>query len=225
MVDVPIASHRAALTACAGLGALRGQGGRCAPSVSAPAPTVGDTAELLDIEMDQLPGTGLLIAHRHRAAHRQPGGLIHLAQAGHVVPGQDAPHSGARQAQVVGDAVGSPPAVEPQGDDAPLSAPCQPPWAVVGTPGAVLHGLAGPVPDHPPADGRRRDLEAFSHPAHGPAFFHHQTSKTTTPLRDQRCVSVGHEGLQSAMRVCQPTSCRRPSHNLTPVHNLPRKYN
>ena len=36
---------------------------------------------------------------------------------------------------------------------------------------------------------------------------------------------VGHEGLRSAMRVCQPTSCRRPSHNLTPVHNLPRKYN
>ena len=53
----------------------------------------------------------------------------------------------------------------------------------------------------------------------------HQTGKTTAPLRGQRCVSVGHEGLRSAMRVCQPTSCRRPSHNLTPVHNLPRKYN
>ena len=70
-----------------------------------------------------------------------------------------------------------------------------------------------------------RDLESCSHPAHGPAFFHHQMSNTTTPLRGQRCVSVGHEGLRSAMRVCQPTSCRRPSHNLTPVHNLPRKYN
>ena len=95
MVDVPIASHRAALTAGAGLGAVRGQGGRCAPSVSAPAPAVGDAAELLDVEMDQLPGTGLLIAHRHRAAHRQPGGLVHLGQAGHVVPGQEAPHGGA----------------------------------------------------------------------------------------------------------------------------------
>ena len=94
--------------------------------MSAPAPAVGDAAELFDVEMDQLPGTGLLIAHR------QPGGLIHLGQAGHAVPGQDAPHSGACQAQVVGDAVGSPPAVEPQGDDAPLSAPCQPLWAVVG---------------------------------------------------------------------------------------------
>ena len=128
-------------------------------------------------------------------------------------------------AQVVGDAVGSPPAVEPQGDDAPLSAPCQPPWTVVGTAGAVLHGLAGPVPAHPPADGGRRDLEALGHPAHRPAFFHHQMSKTTAPLRGQRCVSVGHEGLRSAMRVCQPTSCRRPSHNLPPVHNLPRKCN
>ena len=77
--------------------------------MSAPAPAVGDAAELLDIEMDQLPGTGLLIAHRHRAAHHQPGGLIHLGQAGHVVPGQDAPHGGARQAQVVGDVVGAPP--------------------------------------------------------------------------------------------------------------------
>lgn len=100
--------------------------------MSAPAPALGDAAELLDAKMDQLPGTGLLIAHRRRAAHRQPGGLIHLPQAGHVVAGQDAPHSGARQAQVVGDAVGAPPAVEPQGDNAPLSAPCQPPWAVVG---------------------------------------------------------------------------------------------
>ena len=100
--------------------------------MSAPAPAVGDTAELVDVEMDQLPGTGLLIAHRHRAAHRQPGGLIHLGQAEHVVPGQDAPHGGAHQAQVVGDAVRPPPAVEPQGDDASLSAPCQPPWAVVG---------------------------------------------------------------------------------------------
>ena len=74
--------------------------------MSAPAPAVGDAAELLDIGMDQLPGTGLLKAHRRRAAHRQPGGLIHLGQAGHVVAGQDAPHGGARQAQVVGDAVG-----------------------------------------------------------------------------------------------------------------------
>ena len=57
-----------------------------------------------------------------------------------------------------------------------------------------------------------------------PTFFDHQMSKTTAPLRGQRCVSVGHEGLRSAMRMCQPTSCRRPSHNLSPVHNLPRKY-
>ena len=73
-------------------------------------------------------------------------------------------------AQVVGDAVGPPPAFEPQGDDVPLSAPCQPPRAVVGTAGAVLHGLAGPVPAHPPADGGRRDLETFSRPAHGPCL-------------------------------------------------------
>ena len=33
-------------------------------------------------------------------------------------------------------------------------------------------------------------------PAHRPAFFHHQMSKTTAPLRDQQCVSVGHEGLR-----------------------------
>ena len=85
-------------------------------------------------------------------------------------------------------------------------------------------GLHKPLNRLPPADGGRRDLEAFGRPAHGPAFFHHQTGKTTAPLRGQRCVSVGHEGLRSVMRVCQPTSCRRPSHNLSPVHNLPRKY-
>lgn len=95
-----------------------------------PPPARGrDTALLLDVDMDQLPGTFLLVAHRRYAAQAHPGGLVGVGQGRHAVAGQDAPDRGGVQAQVVGDPVRAPAPVDARGYHAPLSAPGPPPQA------------------------------------------------------------------------------------------------
>lgn len=90
------------------------------PTVDAPAAAIRDEAELLDINMHQLARGCFLVADRLRAANRQAGGLIYMRQQRHPITAQDPPDRRAWHSEVIADPVRTPPAREPQRDDAVL---------------------------------------------------------------------------------------------------------
>lgn len=82
---------------------------------------VGDPAEFLDIDVDEVSRAGALIPDRPGLPDGQPGRLIDMCEEWHPVAGEDAFDRGAGDAEVVADAVWPPPAGEPERDDAMLT--------------------------------------------------------------------------------------------------------
>jgi hypothetical protein len=80
-------------------------------SVGAPAATVGEAADLLDVHVDQLAGVVLLVTDRGGlgGADHLPGHRVALAQVRHLVTAQDPRHRSGRDAQLVADPVLSAP--------------------------------------------------------------------------------------------------------------------
>ena len=58
-------------------------------AVDAAAAAVRDSAEFLDVDVDQLARRCLFVADRLRLADRQPGGLIKVRQRRHPITGED----------------------------------------------------------------------------------------------------------------------------------------
>ena len=93
-----------------------------------PATAVRDTAEFLDIDMDQITRVLVLIPDRLRFTDPRPGIQIEVSQQGHPEPCQDLPDRRGWQAQVIRDPVRTPPSGDPQADDPPFRAPWRPGW-------------------------------------------------------------------------------------------------
>mgnify|MGYP000187307743 CR=1 FL=1 len=145
---------------------------------------------------DELARRGDLVPFRLRAANRQPGGLVDVDQLRHLVSGEHPTDRGTVQPQVIRDPVRTPPAGEPQRHDPPLRLPREPVRRGLRPEAAVRQRQPGPIPVDPPFRRRGRALEPFRCPPQRPAPIHDEDSKTTTPFRRQRRVSVGHEDLR-----------------------------
>ena len=87
-------------------------------------------------------------------------------------------------------------APNPQRDDPVLCLPWQPVRRRDRPRATVNQRLSGPIPIYPSLHRCRRALEPFRRPPQRPAPVHDEDSKTTTPFRRQRRVSVGHEDLR-----------------------------
>lgn len=146
--------------------------------------------------MDQLARSCDLVPLRRRLADWQPGGLIDVHELRHPIPGQHPADRRAGKAQVIRDPVRTPPAGEPQRHDPPLRLPREPVRRGLRPEAAVRQRQPGPIPVDPPFRRRGRALEPFRCPPQRPAPIHDEDSKTTTPFRRQRRVSVRHEDLR-----------------------------
>jgi AICAR transformylase/IMP cyclohydrolase PurH len=124
-------------------------------------PPSGDAAELLDVDVDQLAGTGAFVA-----ADGFAGGTVGGCQSGQVVSDEYAVGGGGGDAASGG---------QPHRSDAMFAAQAHYPFLdgvqgaaglVAGAAGAVLHpgGPVYPVAACPACCGRVADLEAFRGP-------------------------------------------------------------
>jgi hypothetical protein len=169
---------------------------------------VGDVAQFLDVDVHELAGVVVFVA-----AHPLTGGAVEVGQASDPVAGQDAVHGGGGDAEQEPDAGGSPPAQDPDFDDASFGAGRSLVWAVVWAGGAVVHA-SGPVlaePVGPAGRGADRDLEPLRGLAQRPAVLDDAAGQPLTPERGQRGVTVEHEGLLGRCRCRNPHRTWRPS--------------
>ncbi|KWU68029.1 hypothetical protein AWX17_27605 [Priestia megaterium] len=91
-----------------------------AAAVGAPAAAVGDPAEFLDVDVDQLARCRGLVTDRFGFADGQPGRLVQKGKQRHPIPGQHSSDSRAGHSEVIADPMWTPPPSEPQRDDPPL---------------------------------------------------------------------------------------------------------
>ena len=148
-VHAGVAHHRSAAGLATG---LAGGGGAVARALArtdvAPSATVGDVADLLDVDVDKRSGVGVLVA-----AHDLTGGPVGVRQAVEVGGSQDAVDGRGRDPGAGSELDGALTQAHAQRDD-PFDhclgcAVRARAWAA----GAVGHGLAGPVPVGPALDG------------------------------------------------------------------------
>jgi len=143
------------------------------------SPAVGDTAQLLDIQMHQVPGCGALVAARHRPAHRQASVLVQMTQQGHSVPAQHCLHRRTPQMKMRRNTVRPPLAAKPHLDDAPLAPLRQPIGAAMGQLERSI------MADWPPA--RYRSAHFLAVATHiADAETHFEGSVVIAPLPPQR---------------------------------------
>lgn len=83
--------------------------------------TIGDPPEFLDINMYQLAWGLFLVPHDAGRPDRQPCSSINMSKQRHPISGEDALDCGARDTEVVADAVWSPLASKTETDDAMLA--------------------------------------------------------------------------------------------------------
>jgi hypothetical protein len=82
-----------------------------APAVEAPAAAVGDGADLLHVDVDELARPFPLVA-----LHRPAAGPVPPVEAAEACSPEDYPHGGGGQVDLEGDAIGAPPAGPAQFD-------------------------------------------------------------------------------------------------------------
>jgi|GEM_PF-5026614 len=157
---------------------------------------VGDLAQFLDIDVNQLPRARLLVTSRRRTPNRQSRGLVQMVKQRHRIPFQDPPDCRARNTQVIADSVRTPAASETQRNDAPLELLRRARRAAARSRTAISQRLAGPIPTSPLRRGRGRALEPFRRAANRPAILNDQPSQASPALRGEGRVSVSHEDLR-----------------------------
>jgi len=81
------------------------------------AAAVGDVAQLLDVDVDQIAGGVTFVA-----AYRLAGGPVQIREPGQAVADQYPVHRGRVQAEQVSDAGGTPAVGQPDLDDSPFGA-------------------------------------------------------------------------------------------------------
>ena len=120
------------------------------------------------LNVNQVSRIGVLVTDGFRLTNRQPGVQIDMAEQRDSVAGQHFRDRRLGKAQMVADAVWSPPTGEPQGEDTPLRASTRPrrdewgrdEWSVAQAGYAV-----GLVAANPLRDSRARDLQTFRNAA------------------------------------------------------------
>ncbi len=157
------------------------------------ATTVGDVAQLLDVDVHQVAGCVVLVA-----AYCPAGGPVEVCESGEFVAAQDPVHCSGIQAQQVGDACRSPPAQDADFDDSSFGACRCLVRAVVRAAGPIGHpGRAVvAVAVGPAFGGGVSDLESFGGPSQGPVVLDDTASQTQPPQLRQRGITVGHEDLR-----------------------------
>jgi hypothetical protein len=110
---------------------------------------VRDATELLDVDMHQLAGAGLLITNRTGLANRQPRGPIDVNQQRHRVSGKHPTNRRPRNTQVIADPVRTPASREPQRQNPTLEPLRHLLRRVVRTRRSIGHRLTGAEPCSP----------------------------------------------------------------------------
>ena len=125
-----------------------------AASVGAPAAAVGDAADLLHVDVDQVAGGGSFVAQGRGLAgpDHLPGQRVALTQVGHLVSAQDGRDRPGRHAGLDPDPVLPAPLLAPQLQYPLLDLDRSSSWTGPWTRGAVVQtGITrGPVPGYPP---------------------------------------------------------------------------
>ncbi len=159
------------------------------PDVAPPA-AVGDVAELLDVHVQHRPGVGVLVA-----AHRFPGGPVHVRQPVQPAPGQHPVHRRGCDPDVRGELDRAQAFTQPQRHD-----PLRDRRGCLGRhrvrpARAVLHRLPGGVPVRPALDRGVGALEPGRDLGDRLALVDDELGDPKPGLWGQGSVSVGHEGL------------------------------
>jgi hypothetical protein len=94
------------------------------PSEDAVSATGRNAAELLDVDVNELPRRCFLLAHNLWLPNRQAGRLIDLREERHLVAGKNAPNGRARDVEVMRDPVWPPPSGESESNDSTFGALC-----------------------------------------------------------------------------------------------------
>ncbi|NYI03534.1 hypothetical protein FHU37_000477 [Allostreptomyces psammosilenae] len=162
-------------------------------AVDAPAASVGDVAEFLDVDVDEFAGAGAFVA-----ADDPSGGAVHPGQAVHSVPGEDPVHGGGGHAHQWADPRRAELAFCAQGDhlrlDPGRGAMRRGPWPA--RPVEQAFQAFGPPPADPLVGGRARD-------AHLRGDMRYRTPRgdpldqQLSALERQPGVRVGHTDLRA----------------------------
>ncbi len=176
--------------------------------------------------MDHVAGSLVLVADCFLLADGQPGVQVDVAEQRHPVTIQDLRHRRLWQVQVVADAVWTPPAGEPQGDDAPFRAPRglvrRRMW--LGRAIGQADQAVRTIPADPFRDGGSRHLQALGDARLNPAVLHDQLDEFAAAFRRQQGVGMGNvrdEGLLASIECGNPTDTGGPHlFNSRHAHNL-----
>ena len=168
----------------------------CLPTEDTMATTLGDAAEFLDVNVDQVAWGGVFVSSRPGPTDRETGCLIEVVQRRHPIAVENPADGRSRNTQVVTAPVRTPPSGEAQRDDPPLGSGRTTSRRPARTPGQIRHRPPGPHPIDPLLCRRRGTLEPFRSSPQRPALIQNQNSQTATPFRRQRCISVSHEDLR-----------------------------
>jgi hypothetical protein len=182
--------------------------------VDTPAAAVGDPAELLDVDVHEVAGGGVLVA-----AHHPTGGPVRPGQPGHAGAGEHPVDGGGVQAEREPEARRPAPPDHPDLDDAPLGADgraprtaVRPARAVVPARRAVLPVAAGPAPG-----GGRRHLEPLGGSPQGPALVEDTAGRQQPTTRSQGGSSVGNEDLRAEERFLDSSTPHSEVFLMSPV--------
>ena len=201
----------------------------CAADV-APAAAVGDVAELLDVDVDQRAGVGVLVA-----SDRFSGGPVDVGESVEAAPHQHRVSGGGSTSDLVGDLDRAESVLPAQVHDLADHRRRGPGRRMVRPRRGVVHRvLTEPaVPIGPAFGGRPGHVIALGGPSDGPALLDDQPGQPQSRAWRQCSVSVGHEDLQGEERFLRqlhstpgglrlPSSFRSCRHTIST--NVPDQY-
>lgn len=170
-------------------------------AMEAPPAAVGDAAEFLDVDVDQLTRRLALITAGSSTggAHRQTGDRVAVAQARYLVAGQDPRHRAGRHAGSRTDRLRPGAQLMASLHDPLLDLRGGAGRCAVRAAGAVGHpGLTlGPVALCPGRGALARDSHLAGHVGDPTAIINDSTRQDQTTMRRQTSISVRHEDLRA----------------------------
>jgi len=176
-------------------------GGRAAPEHLV-TPAVRDAGQLLGVQVQELPGTFLLIADH------LPGGPVQIGKPGEAVPAQHTVDGRAGEPEARGEHVWAETELPAHTEDL-LDAPAgERTWGTAGSGGAILKPGLPLLPEtvQPLVDRGSGNTHGFRRLRRGPAVLRHPLHHQQSSLRGQLCPRMGHESLLFSVGAWQPQS-------------------
>jgi hypothetical protein len=175
--------------------------------VDAVAATVRDAAQLLDVDVDQLPGMLALVADHH------PAGPVGVGESAHVMTGQDPIDGRAGHAQLPGQSVRALAVTAAGGQHATDLGGGEGVGAVAGLGAAVGQAgrAVGAVAAQPLVGGGPRHPQGLGGLGWGPAQLGDALDQQQPTELGQASISMGHEGPLPARGFDNPSRPRGPS--------------